>query len=67
MRRLEKGPVRGISFKLQEEEREKRDNWMPTESSLNVAGITVDEETKDMLAAIGLGALEGVQVGRRGK
>jgi small subunit ribosomal protein S17e len=62
MRRLEKGPVRGISFKLQEEEREKRDNWMPTESSLNVANITVDQETKDMLAAIGLGALEGIQV-----
>jgi small subunit ribosomal protein S17e len=62
MRRLEKGPVRGISFKLQEEEREKRDNWMPMESSLNVANITVDQETKDMLAAIGLGTLEGIQV-----
>jgi small subunit ribosomal protein S17e len=67
MRRLEKGPVRGISFKLQEEEREKRDNWMPTESGLNIANITVDQETKDMLAAIGLGTLEGIQVGLRGK
>jgi small subunit ribosomal protein S17e len=65
MRRLEKGPVRGISFKLQEEEREKRDNWMPTESGLNVANITVDQETKDMLAAIGLGTLDGIQVTNR--
>jgi hypothetical protein len=32
MRRLEKGAVHGISFKFQEEEREKRDNWMPTTS-----------------------------------
>ena len=44
MRRIEKGSVRGISFKLQEQEREKRDNWMP----------------KEMLAHIGLENLQGV-------
>ena len=62
MRRLEKGPVHGISFKLQEQEREKRDNWMPKDSKLAQSTIRVDQETKDMLAAIGLGDLSDVVV-----
>jgi small subunit ribosomal protein S17e len=67
MRRLEKGAVRGISFKLQEEEREKRDNWMPTESELKKPIISVDPETKAMLEAIGLKELEGIQLYERKK
>ena len=62
MRRLERGPVRGISFKLQEQEREKRDNWMPEKSRLDTPRIQVDSDTKAMLEAIGLGELEGVEV-----
>ncbi|KAK8863809.1 40S ribosomal protein S17 [Tritrichomonas musculus] len=65
MRRLERGPVRNISFKLQEEEREKRDNWMPTESSLNQPSISIDPDTKAMLEAIGLGGMEGITVSER--
>ena len=67
MRRLEKGPVKGISFKLQEQERERRDNWMPTESKLDQPTITVDQETKDMLKAIGLESMAGINVNTKGR
>jgi hypothetical protein len=48
MKRIQKGPVRGISFRLQEEEREKKDQYVPDVSALEVGetGLEVDAHTK---------------------
>ena len=62
MKRIEKGPVRGISFKLQEEERERKDNYVPAESAVDTTRIPIDADTKAMLQAIGLSDMSGIEV-----
>ncbi|KAF8118779.1 hypothetical protein N665_0002s0089 [Sinapis alba] len=60
MKRIQKGPVRGISLKLQEEERERRMDFVPDESAIKTDHIEVDKETLDMLASLGMGEMPGV-------
>lgn len=63
MKRIQAGPVRGISIKLQEEERERRDNYVPETSALEPqAMITIDQDTKDMLNAFDFKTLPNVGV-----
>ncbi|WCJ34228.1 40S ribosomal protein S17 [Euphorbia peplus] len=60
MKRIQKGPVRGISLKLQEQERERRMDFVPDVSSINTDQIQVDKETIDMLSALGMGDIPGL-------
>merc|ERR1712066_787252 len=54
MRRIQHGPVKGISLKIQEEERERRLDFVPEQSAINVEKqATVDQETIDMLKNMG--------------
>ena len=59
MKRLEKSTVRGISIKLQEEEREKRDNYVPEVSELEKS-FEIDQETKDMLKLLDMSNLSAL-------
>jgi len=60
MKRIQRGPVRGISLKLQEEERERRMDFVPEVSAVDTDVIEVDQETKGMLRALDMANLPGI-------
>eukprot|EP01064_Diplonema_japonicum_P007565 TRINITY_DN151_c0_g1_i1.p1 TRINITY_DN151_c0_g1~~TRINITY_DN151_c0_g1_i1.p1 ORF type:complete len:129 (+),score=42.76 TRINITY_DN151_c0_g1_i1:70-456(+) len=64
MKRIARGPVRGISLKLQEEERERRMDFVPEVSIVDQAimdGIEVDDVTFDMLRDMNMGGLHNLK------
>jgi len=54
MARIQKGPVRGISLKLQEEERERRMDFVPEVSYFEGKMAVIDPDTKAMLDKMSL-------------
>ena len=64
MKRIQKGPVRGISLKLQEEERERRLDYIPEVSKINIENVSVDPDSKEMLRKINMGNLPGLTVAK---
>ncbi|KAJ0914613.1 putative ribosomal protein S17e [Helianthus annuus] len=62
MKRIQKGPVRRISLKLQEKERKRRMDFIPDESTIKVDRIEVDKETIKLLASLGMSEMPGIML-----
>eukprot|EP00440_Ansanella_granifera_P047173 gb/GFBE01051091.1/.p1 GENE.gb/GFBE01051091.1/~~gb/GFBE01051091.1/.p1 ORF type:complete len:133 (+),score=56.18 gb/GFBE01051091.1/:1-399(+) len=60
MKRIQRGPVRGISLKLQEEERERRMEYVPDRSEVDIEYIQVDPDTRDMLKELDMDKLPNI-------
>jgi len=65
MKRISRGgSVRGISLKLQEEERERRLDFLPEKSALDLDVVEVDSDTMDMLKSLNMDGITGVTIGQ---
>merc|ERR1711959_190667 len=65
MKRISRGPVKGISLKLQGEERGRRLDYIPDISAVDLEiekGIEIDQDTKNMLRTMDMGNLPGLSV-----
>lgn len=61
MKRIQRGgAVRGISLKLQEEERERRLDFLPERSALDLDTVDVDEDTFDLLKSLEFADIPGI-------
>ncbi|EER19310.1 40S ribosomal protein S17, putative [Perkinsus marinus ATCC 50983] len=65
MKRIQKGPVRGISLKLQEEERERKMDFVPEKSEVDTEHIVVDSDTAEMLKELNMDQLPNIEVSDR--
>ncbi len=63
IKRIARGPVRGISLKLQEEERERSLDFIPEHSALDVEKVDIDDDTQNMLRSLDFPNIPGTSVG----
>ncbi|KAH8872357.1 40S ribosomal protein [Schistosoma japonicum] len=61
MKRFEVGPVRGISIKLQEEERERRDNYQPEVSIFDTMALEIDPVAQEMLQSMNVAHAKNIR------
>lgn len=56
MKRIQDGPVRGISLRLQEEEREKKMDFIPEKSELQIEDIEINRDPvlKSLIKDLGI-------------
>lgn len=64
MKRVERAPkgVKGISLKLQEEQRERRLDYVPQKSALEKATLKIDKHTQNMLKNMNMHNIRNLRV-----